>query len=159
MYINLENESIISYQLSIINRQSSISKLRKIIYIYRYIYTNRNNDKYIYTYTDNATTSPTASPEATNAQQAYKHTPKDKSCLQGRRKPHTGRKQKDMKLYAQNTKAAQNGTSGAKMAVAENRCRLFLAPGKKRICNNRNASKHAGTRIRSFFKMTISSFR
>lgn len=125
MYINLENESIISYQLSVINRQSSISKLRKIIYIYRYIYTNRNNDKYIYTYTDNATTSPTAPPEATNTQQTYKHTPKDKSRLQGHRKPHTGRKQKDMKLYAENIKAAQNDTSSAKRATAENRCGLY----------------------------------
>lgn len=118
-------KTIINYQSSLINHQSSISKLCKTIYIYRYIYTNRNNDKYIYTYTDNATTSHTAPPEATNAQQAYKHTPKDKSLLQRHRKPHTGRKQKDMKLYAENIKAAQNDTSGAKRATAENRCKLY----------------------------------
>lgn len=30
-----------------------------------------------------------------------------------------------MKLYAKNIKAAQNDTSGAKMAAAENRCGLY----------------------------------
>lgn len=152
-------KTTINYQSSVINRQLSIFKLCKTIYIYKYINTSRLNNKHINIYTNNTTTSPTEPPDATNAQQAYKHTRKDKSRLQGHRKPHTGRKQKGMKLYAQNIKAAQKSTSGAKRATTDNRCRLYPRRAKSEYATISNASKHAGTKIRSFFKMTISSFR
>ena len=148
---------IISYQLSIINRQFP-NCANNYIHIHIHIQKHQHKQKHKHIHKQHRHKPHSATRNGERTTSIWTHAKRQKLFRRAQEATHRATAKRHEFIRQKHKRGAERHQRREK-GDGRKHIQIVPAPGKKRICNNRNASKHAGMRIRSFFKMTISSFR